>query len=346
MAKKKESTALAVTLAHDKALGQVFTDSGLFQDTKDKDQAVVKILAGREIGLQPIEAMTGLNIISGKITISGNVMASKVKANEKYNYHVKKITNHECTIEFFEGEKNIGTSSFTMEDAAKITYWDSKAGKKKKLSEKDNWINYSRNMLFNRALSNGVRWYCPDVFGHSPVYVPEEMGVDVNEEGEAINITPDPDVEKHDERPDVPPIEEAEFDDDPDEPEPEQDEDTDTATLTLPEDLVNDTMKPREALDAIMKYAVDNSQGAFVRPVIIEHYPKYTDGSRYPYHIPETKVIKIVEELTGIKLKKAEKIKKCIKKECGAKVTEPEAEEQQDDDGKPLCLKCWQKEND
>jgi hypothetical protein len=29
-------------------------------------------------------------------------------------------------------------------------------------------------MLFARAISNGVKWYCPDVFC-GPVYVPEEM---------------------------------------------------------------------------------------------------------------------------------------------------------------------------
>lgn len=29
-------------------------------------------------------------------------------------------------------------------------------------------------MLFARAISNGVKWYCPDVFA-GPVYVPEEM---------------------------------------------------------------------------------------------------------------------------------------------------------------------------
>ena len=29
-------------------------------------------------------------------------------------------------------------------------------------------------MLFARAISNGVKWYCPDVFG-GPVYVPEEQ---------------------------------------------------------------------------------------------------------------------------------------------------------------------------
>jgi hypothetical protein len=29
-------------------------------------------------------------------------------------------------------------------------------------------------LFFARAISNGVKWFCPDVFA-GPVYVPEEM---------------------------------------------------------------------------------------------------------------------------------------------------------------------------
>ncbi|NBO17384.1 MAG: hypothetical protein EBV07_00610 [Proteobacteria bacterium] len=54
----------------------------------------------------------------------------------------------------------IGNSTFTIEDAKK-------AGTK-------NTDKFPRNMLFARAMSNGVKWYTPDVFA-GPVYVPEEM---------------------------------------------------------------------------------------------------------------------------------------------------------------------------
>jgi hypothetical protein len=30
-------------------------------------------------------------------------------------------------------------------------------------------------MLYARALSNGAKWYCPDVFG-GPIYTPDELG--------------------------------------------------------------------------------------------------------------------------------------------------------------------------
>jgi hypothetical protein len=48
---------------------------------------------------------------------------------------------------------------------------------------------FPANMLFARAISNGVKWFTPDVF-QGPVYVPEEMGGVVTEETEA-EVLPD-----------------------------------------------------------------------------------------------------------------------------------------------------------
>jgi hypothetical protein len=42
-------------------------------------------------------------------------------------------------------------------------------------------------MLFARAISNGVKWYCPDIFS-GPVYVPEEMQVVTTEEATHIEV--------------------------------------------------------------------------------------------------------------------------------------------------------------
>ena len=161
-----------------------FIKSGFFRDAKDQSQAIVKILAGQEIGVGPFTAMTGINIIQGRIAMSANLIAAQVKRSGKYNFHVKVLTDTECALEFFEGGKLIGVSTFTSDDATQAKL----AGV--------NWTNYPRNMLFARAISNGAKWYCPDVFGGSPVYTPEELGAPVNPEtGEIIEgtvITPEP----------------------------------------------------------------------------------------------------------------------------------------------------------
>ena len=142
------------------ALGKAFAESGMFPDIKSAAQAIVKIQAGAELGIGPFQSMSGIHIISGKPTIGAGVMASMVKASGKYNYKVTEQTEKICSIEFFEGKDMIGTSTFTIEDAKK-------AGTK-------NLDKFPRNMLFARAMSNGVKWYTPDVFA-GPVYVPEEM---------------------------------------------------------------------------------------------------------------------------------------------------------------------------
>jgi hypothetical protein len=41
-------------------------------------------------------------------------------------------------------------------------------------------------MLFARAISAGCRTYTPDVFNGNLVYVPEEMGAQVDADGEVI----------------------------------------------------------------------------------------------------------------------------------------------------------------
>jgi hypothetical protein len=159
-------------------LGKVLAESGFFADSRSASQAVVKVLAGREIGFGPVASMTGINIIQGRVSLSANIMAAAVKRSGRYNFRVREMTEAVCKIEFFErnGDKweSIGVSAFTDTDARK-------AGTK-------NMDKYPRNMLYARAMSNGVRWYCPDVTG-GPVYTPEELGAQVDGDGDVIDTT-------------------------------------------------------------------------------------------------------------------------------------------------------------
>lgn len=142
------------------SIGKAFAESGMFADIKSVAQAVVKIQAGQEIGIPPFAAMSGIHIIQGKPTIGAGLMASRVKGSGKYDYEVLEQSEKICSIDFYQGKKKLGNSTFTIEDAKK-------AGTK-------NLDKFPKNMLFARAMSNGVKWFCPDVFA-SPVYTPEEM---------------------------------------------------------------------------------------------------------------------------------------------------------------------------
>jgi hypothetical protein len=154
-------------------LAKAFAESGMFSDTKSAAQAIVKIQAGQEIGIPPFAAMTGIHIIQGKPTIGAGLIASRLKGSGKYDYRVIEASEKVCSIDFYQGNTKIGNSTFTIEDA------------KKALTK--NIDKFPKNMLFARAISNGVKWYCPDIFS-GPVYVPEEMQVVTTEEATHIEV--------------------------------------------------------------------------------------------------------------------------------------------------------------
>jgi hypothetical protein len=143
------------------SIAETFYNSGMFVDIKSSSQAMVKIMAGQEFGIPPFAAMSGIHLIQGKPTIGAGLMAQRVKKSGKYTYSVLQLNDAICEIEFIQLPKTVlGKSTFTIEDAKK-------AGTK-------NIDRFPKNMLFARAISNGVRWFTPDIYD-SVVYVPEEM---------------------------------------------------------------------------------------------------------------------------------------------------------------------------
>lgn len=51
-----------------------------------------------------------------------------------------------------------------------------------------NMGKFPRNMLFARCISNGVKWFCPDIFLGAPVYTPEELGATVDDDGTVVEL--------------------------------------------------------------------------------------------------------------------------------------------------------------
>ena len=170
---------MKVTATEAMHLGKAFYESKLFKDVTSAQQAVVKIMAGAEIGIPPFAAMSGIHIIQGKPTIGAGLMASTIKGSGKYDYRVIESSETKCSIDFYEvprrgiimkskdgreeeipGMQFLGNSTFTIEDA--------------KRAGTQNLQKFPKNMLFARAISNGVKWFTPDIFS-GPVYTPEEF---------------------------------------------------------------------------------------------------------------------------------------------------------------------------
>jgi hypothetical protein len=168
--------------------------SGYFQDATSEAQAIVKVMAGAELGLPPFASMTGIHIIKGKPVLGANLIATLIKQHPSYNYRISRNDDDAVHIDFFENGEKVGVSSFSMKDAQT-------AG----LLNNPTWKKFPRNMLFSRAISNGARWYTPDIFGGSPVYTPDEFGLQVDEdgdvvEGEVVQAQPTPEPEPQNKR--------------------------------------------------------------------------------------------------------------------------------------------------
>jgi hypothetical protein len=175
LARSNQNSLQINTVEDMQKLSQVLAASGFFEDAKSAAQCFVKVLAGVELGFPAFASMTGIHIVKGKPSIGANLMAAKVKSSEKYDYKVKTLTGDLCEIEFFENKELLGISSFSKIDATD-------AGTQ-------NMTKFARNMLFARAMSNGVRFYCPDVFFGASVYTPEELGVEVDDQGDVIDVS-------------------------------------------------------------------------------------------------------------------------------------------------------------
>jgi hypothetical protein len=153
----------------DQRRAKAYAASGYWPDAKTQAQALVKVEAGRELRLPAMLAMSEVHVIDGKPTLGAGAYAALVKASRRYDYRVLILTNERCAIRFMERRTGevIGESNFTLDDATK-------AG----LLNKGPWKQYPRNMLFARAMSNGVAWFCPDVT-MGRVYMPDELGADL-----------------------------------------------------------------------------------------------------------------------------------------------------------------------
>lgn len=164
-------------------MAKMFAASGFFSDCREAAQVGVKILAGQELGIPPFASVTGIHLIKGKATLGAGLMAGKLKSSHKYTYRVLEHSPVVCSIEVLEridGKMQVaGISTFTIDDAKKAGC--------------QNLDKYARNMLFARAISNAVKFYAPDLFlGGNSVYVPEELGAVVNDDGEILGEVVEP----------------------------------------------------------------------------------------------------------------------------------------------------------
>jgi len=150
-------------------LTEVMTLSKVAQESnhfgvKNPAEAAVRIMYGQELGLTPIQSLMGVVVIQGKPTLAANTVAALIKRTGRYNYRVAKWDATACELEFTEGGKPLGPVSFSLDDARKAGL----------IKQGGGWDKYPKAMLFARAVTQGARTYCPDVF-LGGIYTPDEL---------------------------------------------------------------------------------------------------------------------------------------------------------------------------
>ena len=168
--------------------------SGFFKDAKVETEAFAKLVFGRDLGLGATQALTEIHIVEGKPELSANLQASMLRRyvgpdGERYDFRKPVHTAEVCKLVFRIRERGaqweeLGESEFTIDDAKLAGL----------VRPKSPWEKYPRNMLFARAMSNGVAWYCPEVTGGVRVYSPGEIGGEVVVD-EPVQVAPPADVE-------------------------------------------------------------------------------------------------------------------------------------------------------
>ena len=159
---------MSYTFEQIERLSEAFFKSAYYPDCKSPEQALVKIMAGQEVGFGPCAAMKGVQIIGGSPSFSAGLISTLIRRSGHYDYKITEHTDEACTVVFYRDGQRLGESRFTIEDATR-------AG----LAAKAIWKQYPKALLFARALTQGTRFFCPDVSSGVTLYTPEELGLQV-----------------------------------------------------------------------------------------------------------------------------------------------------------------------
>jgi hypothetical protein len=155
---------------------QTLADSGLLPTAYRRQPANVlyAVEYGEMLGLAPMAAITGIHIIEGKPSASAGLISGLVRrAGHKLRVHGD-ARSATCQIVRSDDPDYTFEVTFTMDDA-----------KAAGLTGKPVWKNYPASMLKARAITQCARDACEEAL-YGLHYTPEELGAEVDAEGEIV----------------------------------------------------------------------------------------------------------------------------------------------------------------
>ena len=165
------NTSLAIiprTLSEVEGLAERFAKATLLPDALRNKPAdvLVSIMAGAELGLAPMAALRGLQIVRGKVIISYDTMIALLR---RAGYRIEWLTSTAAEA----------TLRLTASDGAQhVETWTAERAKKAGLWGTGTWGKYPDTMLRARCVSSAARAFAGEVL----------LGVYVEESGEREEI--------------------------------------------------------------------------------------------------------------------------------------------------------------
>lgn len=131
-------------------------ESKMYKGIGDQSGIMMIMLAARELGIPPMQALNGgLNIIQGKVEISARMMNALIR-KAGHIVKIKESTETNCILEGRRNDTNEAQeASFSFAEAQKAGLVKPGGG----------WFKWPKDMLFARALSRLSRQLFPDVIG-------------------------------------------------------------------------------------------------------------------------------------------------------------------------------------
>ena len=183
MTKSPQTIVLSKEKLSPTEMAHAFAASGYFDKTTKVSQALVKMIAGQELGLGATAAINGLHYIDGSLTPGSNVMATLVKDSPLHNYKIIELTHVLCTLRFFERESVEDKLEAMSPD---VTFTIDDAQRAGLIKPRSAWEKWEPNMLFARAMSNGFKWHTPQLSKGTPLY--DRTDFDSVEEWEETDV--------------------------------------------------------------------------------------------------------------------------------------------------------------
>lgn len=146
---------------------EALVGSGFLPQSVNTVQKAVAIMTlGRELGIGAWAALSSVNVIQQKPTVSPQLMLALINCSGQLEDMLMSDDGQACTVTMKRRGRTAHTHSFSMQDAAAMG-----------LSNKDNWKKQPAIMRQWRAVAACARVVFADVV--LGLYTPEEMGADV-----------------------------------------------------------------------------------------------------------------------------------------------------------------------